>query len=58
MIFDSSSDARHEHIMVHAIEEFLEVHIDDPAIPRRNMAACGEHRLMRAAAWTKSEAPF
>ena len=40
--------------MVHPIEEFLQIEIDDPAIPVRDMLLRPGHRLMRGSTGTKA----
>src|SRR6186997_1941422 len=42
--------------MVHAIEELLQVHINHPAMSRRDMLAGAEHRIVRSSPWPKAEA--
>ena len=34
-----SSHPRHEHVVVHSVEEFFEIQIDHPAMTRRDVLA-------------------
>ena len=44
----------HQDVVVHPIEEFLQIEIDDPAMPVRDMLLRPSHRLMRGSAGTKA----
>ena len=48
--------ACHQHVVVHAVEEFLEVHVHHPSMSRRDVLAGAPHRLVRAPSRTKAEA--
>ena len=40
-----ASHACHQHIMIHTVEELLQVHIHDPSLALRNVAPCRLHTI-------------
>ena len=55
-VLDTASQASHQHVMVHAIEELLQVHVDHPAVAGRDVLLRSIQCLVGTAPRTEAEA--
>ena len=58
LVADSTSQPRHQHVVIDSVKELLQIHIHDPAPPFSHVRARLRNRLLRAAARTKAVARF
>jgi len=58
LVLHFAGHAGHQHVVVDAVEEFLQVHIHDPPAAFCHEGLCGKHGLMSTAAGAEAVAEF